>query len=167
MIAMALLNEPRLLVADEPTTALDVTVQADVLRLLHQINAERGTAMLLISHDIHVVSALCHRVCVMYAGRIVEELSVEDLRAGRVQHPYTRALLAATPGEDADRETSPLRPLPGRPPKPGEVGDACAFAPRCPLAMPVCLAEDPVLAEHRPGHSSACHAVELETADAR
>jgi peptide/nickel transport system permease protein len=167
MIAMALLSEPRLLVADEPTTALDVTVQADVLRLLHQINTERGTAMLLISHDIKVVSALCHRVCVMYAGRIVEEVSVADLRAGRVHHPYTKALLAASPGEDADRRTAPLQPLGGRPPKPGEVGNACSFAPRCPLVMPRCLEEDPVLLPDPDGGSAACHAVDSELTVAR
>ncbi|HEX5406717.1 MAG TPA: dipeptide/oligopeptide/nickel ABC transporter permease/ATP-binding protein [Pseudonocardiaceae bacterium] len=160
MIAMALLSEPKLLIADEPTTALDVTVQADVLRLLHQINADHGTAMLLISHDINVVSALCQRVCVMYAGRIVEEVAVADLRAGRVHHPYTKALLAASPGEDADRATNPLRPLPGRPPRPGDVGDACSFAPRCPLAMPRCREEDPLPRPTPDGGVAACHAVD-------
>jgi len=97
MIAMALLSEPRLLIADEPTTALDVTVQADVLRLLKQINTDHSMAILLISHDINVVSALCDRICVMYGGRIVEEVSVDALRRGEVQHPHTRALLAASP----------------------------------------------------------------------
>jgi peptide/nickel transport system permease protein len=167
MIAMALLSEPRLLIADEPTTALDVTVQADVLRLLHQINTDHGTAMLLISHDINVVSALCHRVCVMYAGRIIEEVSVADLRAGRVQHPYTKALLAASPGADADRTTNPLRPLAGRPPRPGEVVGACSFASRCPLVMPRCQEEDPVLVPRADGGAAACHAVETELAAAR
>jgi oligopeptide/dipeptide ABC transporter ATP-binding protein len=167
MIAMALLSEPRLLIADEPTTALDVTVQADVLRLLHQINADHGTAMLLISHNINVVATLCHRVCVMYAGRIVEEVAVADLRAGRVHHPYTKALLAASPGEDADRETNPLRPLPGRPPRPGEVGDACSFAPRCPLAMPRCREEDPRPRPTPDGGVAACHAVDPELVEAR
>jgi oligopeptide/dipeptide ABC transporter ATP-binding protein len=123
--------------------------------------------MLLISHDINVVSALCHRVRVMYAGRIVEEVSVADLRAGRVQHPYTKALLAASPGEDADRTSNPLRPLAGRPPRAGEVGNACSFAPRCPLAMPRCQVEDPVLAPHAEGGSAACHAVETELAAVR
>jgi oligopeptide/dipeptide ABC transporter ATP-binding protein len=167
MIAMALLSEPKLLIADEPTTALDVTVQADVLRLLHQINAERGTAILLISHDINVVSALCHRVCVMYAGRIVEEVSVADLRAGRVHHPYTKALLAASPAEDADRTENPLRPLPGRPPRPGEVGNACSFAPRCPLAMPRCLEEEPIPVPTPDGGTAACHAIDTSLVDAR
>lgn len=168
MIAMALLTEPRLLIADEPTTALDVTVQADVLRLLHQINQQHQTAMLLISHDINVVSALCHRVCVMYAGRIVEEITVEDLRAGRVYHPYTKALLDASPSPDADRNTNPLRPLPGRPPHGGEIGTACSFAPRCPLAMPRCFEEDPVLLPVAGAQgTAACHAVESDMAGAR
>jgi oligopeptide/dipeptide ABC transporter ATP-binding protein len=166
MIAMALLSEPRLLIADEPTTALDVTVQADVLRLLHEINTERGTAMLLISHNINVVSALCHRVCVMYAGRIVEEVSVTDLRAGRVHHPYTKALLAASPGEGAHRDTNPLRPLPGRPPRPGEVGDACSFAPRCPLAMPRCREQDPAPLPTPDGGVAACHAIDPRLVEA-
>ena len=167
MIAMSLLSEPQVLIADEPTTALDVTVQADVLRLLNQINTEHGTAILLISHNINVVSALCHWVCVMYAGRIVEEVSVADLRAGRVQHPYTKGLLAAAPSEDADRTTNPLRPLAGRPPKPGEVANACSFAPRCPLVMPVCRVEDPVLEPYREGASASCHAVKSELTVAR
>jgi oligopeptide/dipeptide ABC transporter ATP-binding protein len=167
MIAMALLSEPRLLIADEPTTALDVTVQADVLRLLHEINTERGTAMLLISHNINVVSALCHRVCVMYAGRIVEEVTVADLRAGRVHHPYTKALLAASPGPDAHRDTNPLRPLPGRPPRPGEVGAACSFAPRCALAMPRCREEDPAPVPTPDGGVAACHAIDPRLVAAR
>lgn len=97
MIAMALLSEPRILIADEPTTALDVTVQADVLRLLKQINNDHSMAILLISHDINVVSALCDRICVMYGGRIVEEVDVDALRRGEVQHAHTKALLAASP----------------------------------------------------------------------
>ena len=98
MIAMALLTQPSLLIADEPTTALDVTVQAEVLRVIKQINLDHHMAILLISHDITVVSAMCDRVCVMYQGEIVEEVSVQDLRLGRVQHPHTRALLEASPG---------------------------------------------------------------------
>ena len=119
MIAMALMTSPALLIADEPTTALDVTVQAEVLRLLTRLNAEHGMAMLLISHDIAVVSALCDRVCVMYAGRIVEELSAEDLHARRVCHPYTRALLAASPQLETGPTDAGLTPLDGRPPRPG------------------------------------------------
>jgi len=163
MIAMALLTEPALLIADEPTTALDVTVQADVLRLLHRINTDYGTAILLISHDINVVATLSHRVCVMYGGRVVAEVAVEDLRAGRVQHPYTKALLAAAPDRSAHRVTNPLRPLPGRPPRPGQIGHECSFASRCPLVMAKCRAEAPQLTTHGSGRV-ACHAVQIPVA---
>ncbi len=108
---MALMSSPELIVADEPTTALDVTVQAEVLRLLRRLNDTHGTALLLISHDIKVISALCDRVCVMYAGRIVELLSVEDLHHGRVYHPYTKALLAAVPKTAGENRNEPLIPL--------------------------------------------------------
>jgi peptide/nickel transport system permease protein len=158
MIAMALLSSPKLLIADEPTTALDVTVQADVLRLLHQINRTHDMAILMISHDIKVISALCHRVCVMYAGRIVEELPVAELRAGRVQHPYTRALLAATPAVAEGSRERPLAPLAGRPPAPDRLPPGCSFVDRCPLAMPVCATVDPRLLVHGEG-AVACHAV--------
>ncbi len=158
MIAMALLSSPTLLIADEPTTALDVTVQADVLKLLHQINRTHQMAILMISHDIKVISALSHRVCVMYAGRIVEELPVEELRAGRVQHPYTRALLAATPVVAEGSREQRLSPLPGRPPAPDRLPAGCSFVDRCPLAMPVCTSVDPRLLMHGEG-AVACHAV--------
>jgi oligopeptide/dipeptide ABC transporter ATP-binding protein len=158
MIAMALMTSPALLIADEPTTALDVTVQADVLRLLRRLNAAHGTAILLISHDISVVSALCDRICVMYAGRIVEELPVADLRAGRVCHPYTRALLAASPKLDPMARHTSLSALPGRPPPPGVPITGCAFASRhCPLATAVCHTADPQLRDVGAGRIAACH----------
>ncbi|MGI5208384.1 dipeptide/oligopeptide/nickel ABC transporter permease/ATP-binding protein [Spirillospora sp. CA-108201] len=166
MIAAAMLHEPELIIADEPTTALDVTVQADVLRLLKQINTEHGTAILLISHDIGVVSALCDRVCVMYAGRVVEEVPVEDLRRRRVRHPYTRALLAASPDAAADLEDARLVPLPGRAPSAETRGAGCAFAPRCPLAAPVCAEVVPALVAGPAGNAVACHA-ETPTAEVR
>ncbi|WTW93957.1 dipeptide/oligopeptide/nickel ABC transporter permease/ATP-binding protein [Streptomycetaceae bacterium NBC_01309] len=181
MIASALLTRPRLIIADEPTTALDVTVQAEVLRLLRAANERDGTAMLFISHDIGVVGDLCDRVLVMYAGRLVEELSAEDLRAGRAEHPYTQALLAATPrlddtspaedaldgpGESAAEEgaveeeaagTRQLAAIPGRPPQPDERPPGCAFAPRCPLALPVCHDTPPPVRTPAPGLSVVCH----------
>jgi oligopeptide/dipeptide ABC transporter ATP-binding protein len=157
MIAMALLTEPVLLIADEPTTALDVTVQADVLRLLQRINETRGMAILLISHDINVVSTLCHRICVMYAGRVVEELLVEDLRAGRVCHPYTKALLGAAPKLDEGTRRKALTPLPGRPPQPGTPIQGCSFASRCPLAQDECRRVDPLLSPKDGGGRAACH----------
>jgi peptide/nickel transport system permease protein len=156
MIAMALMTSPSLLIADEPTTALDVTVQADVLRLLRNLNQSHGMAVLLISHDIAVVSALCDRVCVMYAGRIVEELSAEDLHAQRVCHPYTRALLAASPRLEADAGDTGLTPLEGRPPRPGIPITGCSFADRCALVTDECRETDPELRDLGEGRRAAC-----------
>ncbi|WP_342800828.1 dipeptide/oligopeptide/nickel ABC transporter permease/ATP-binding protein [Nocardia sp. No.11] len=154
MIAAAVLPDPRLIIADEATTALDVTVQAEVLDLLREIN-DRGTGMLFISHDIGVVGTLCHRVVVMYSGRVVEELTAAELRAGRARHPYTRALLAASPTLDGSAPGGRLATIPGRPPAPADRPIGCAFAPRCPLAVPRCAAEPPP----RIG-GVACHVVE-------
>ena len=156
MIAMALMTSPALLIADEPTTALDVTVQADVLRLLRNLNRSHGMAVLLISHDIAVVSALCDRVCVMYAGRIVEELSAEDLHARRACHPYTRALLAASPQLEARADGAGLTPLEGRPPRPGVPISGCSFASRCSLSVGECREADPDLRDLGAGRRAAC-----------
>jgi peptide/nickel transport system permease protein len=156
MIAMALMTSPALLIADEPTTALDVTVQADVLRLLRNLNRSHAMAVLLISHDIAVVSALCDRVCVMYAGRIVEELSAEDLHAQRVCHPYTRALLAASPQLEVRDDGTGLTPLGGRPPRSGIPISGCSFADRCSLATEQCRETDPELRDLGAGRRAAC-----------
>ncbi|MEV4331039.1 dipeptide/oligopeptide/nickel ABC transporter permease/ATP-binding protein [Streptomyces sp. NPDC049597] len=159
VIAAAVLPGPRLIVADEPTTALDVTVQAEVLDLLKDINRTRGTSTLFISHDIGVVSTLCHRIVVMYAGRVVEELTAADLRADRARHPYTKALLAASPrlhDTDAEERTL-LATIPGRPPTPADRPAGCAFADRCPVALDVCASERPELI-----NAVACHAVRQE-----
>lgn len=102
MIAMGLMGEPALIIADEPTTALDVTVQREVLSLLHEVNQERGTAVMFVSHDISLVSSFCTRVLVMYRGSLVEDLTAADLAAGRAQHPYTRALVASVPHMDSE-----------------------------------------------------------------
>ncbi|MFE0804678.1 dipeptide/oligopeptide/nickel ABC transporter permease/ATP-binding protein [Streptomyces sp. NPDC058812] len=160
MIATALTTGPALLIADEPTTALDVTVQAEVLDLVRGLNREHGTSVLFISHDIGVVTSLCHRVVVMYAGRIVEELRASDLRAGRAHHPYTRALLAATPRLAEDRPPGPLATVPGRPPKPAERPAGCAFAPRCPVAVDACAGTAPATVPLGEGRSAACHLLE-------
>ncbi|MFD1541957.1 dipeptide/oligopeptide/nickel ABC transporter permease/ATP-binding protein [Nonomuraea guangzhouensis] len=154
MIGMGLMASPRLVVADEPTTALDVRVQREVLRLLAEVRARENAAILLISHDITVVAQACERVLVMYAGRIVEDLPVGDLDGG-ARHPYTRALIAAVPGMDTDRE-QPLAVIPGRPPEPDAMPDGCAFAARCPSASDRCRAADPELATAGPGHRVAC-----------
>ncbi|WP_422758544.1 dipeptide/oligopeptide/nickel ABC transporter permease/ATP-binding protein [Paenarthrobacter sp. C1] len=154
MIAMGLMNSPKLIIADEPTTALDVTVQRQVLRLLNRVRTETNAAILLISHDIAVVSQSCERVLVMYAGRIVEDLPTAELYTG-ARHPYTRALLEVVPDLDTDRG-QPLGVIPGRPPAPGEVSPGCAFAARCPLATAQCLESDPELAIHSDKHRVAC-----------
>jgi peptide/nickel transport system permease protein len=150
MIAMASMLEPVLLVADEPTTALDVTVQAQVMRLLREINAQ-GTAILLISHNIVLLSDVCDRIVVMYAGRLVERLPAGALWSPR--HPYTELLLAAVPDMDRPRGV-PLETIPGTPADAPE--DGCPFAPRCPLAEPRCWAAHPPTTTVAAGHEVAC-----------
>ncbi|MFI9455491.1 dipeptide/oligopeptide/nickel ABC transporter permease/ATP-binding protein [Amycolatopsis sp. NPDC052450] len=151
MIGMGLMGDPKLIIADEPTTALDVTVQRQLLRLLARTRTERDTAIILISHDIAVVSQTCERMLVMYAGRVVEDLP----SAGTPRHPYTRALLAATLDLETDRD-APLAVIPGRPPEPDRVPNGCAFADRCPAVTDRCRLEDPVLERVEPGHRVAC-----------
>ncbi|HEY3557303.1 MAG TPA: dipeptide/oligopeptide/nickel ABC transporter permease/ATP-binding protein [Kribbella sp.] len=145
MIGMGLMGAPALIVADEPTTALDVTVQRQVLRLLETIRTEDDVAVLLISHDISVVAQICDRVLVMYAGRIVEDLPASELASG-ARHPYTRALLAAVPDLDTPLD-EPLAVIPGRPVDPLRLPAGCAFAARCSFASDRCRAEDPVLVD--------------------
>jgi peptide/nickel transport system permease protein len=156
MIGMGLMGAPALIVADEPTTALDVTVQQQVLDLLAAIRATRAVALVLISHDVAVVSEVCDRVLVMYAGRIVEDLAAEDL-AGAARHPYTRALVDAVPDMTTDL-TRPLATIPGRPVDPAQVPPGCAFAARCPLADARCRSDDPPLVADGPdtSHRVAC-----------
>ncbi|WP_312675287.1 dipeptide/oligopeptide/nickel ABC transporter permease/ATP-binding protein [Microbacterium sp.] len=154
MIAMGLMNHPKLIIADEPTTALDVTVQRQVLQLLDRVRRDTDAAILLISHDIAVVSQTCDRVLVMYAGRIVEDLPAADLHSA-ARHPYTRALLEVVPELDTDRSL-PLRTIPGRPPAPGAFPVGCAYADRCPLATAVCREKDPALVADDAGRRVAC-----------
>jgi oligopeptide/dipeptide ABC transporter ATP-binding protein len=156
MIGMGLMGTPALIVADEPTTALDVTVQRQVLDLLASIRAADDVAVLLISHDITVVEQVCDRVLVMYAGRIVEDLPAAALRTG-ARHPYTKALLAAVPDMTTDRSL-PLTVIPGRPADPAHLPPGCAFAPRCPLADSRCATDDPELADHDGTRVACWHA---------
>ena len=153
MMAMALAVHPALLVADEPTTALDVTVQAQLLELIARLQAGTGMAVALITHDLGVVARVCRRVLVMYAGRIVESAPAEPLYA-RPRHPYTEALLAALPANAAPGALP--RPVPGRLPDPMKPTAGCPFAPRCARALDECRAVEPVLAECAPGHATAC-----------
>ncbi|MGW4401556.1 dipeptide/oligopeptide/nickel ABC transporter permease/ATP-binding protein [Amycolatopsis nivea] len=154
MIGMGLMGDPRLIIADEPTTALDVTVQRQLLRLLAQTRAERDTAIILISHDIAVVSQTCERILVMYAGRIVEDLPAAGPDS-TPRHPYTRALLATTLDLETDQD-APLGVIPGRPPEPDQMPSGCAFASRCPVATDRCREEDPELTVLAPQHRVAC-----------
>jgi oligopeptide transport system ATP-binding protein len=155
MIAMALLCEPDVLIADEPTTALDVTVQAQILELLRELKASLNGAVALITHDLGVIAGLCDRVAVMYAGRIVEEGPVEAIFAVP-SHPYTEGLLAALPRIDASRPHE-LYAIPGQPPNLQRPIEGCAFAPRCPHVMARCRAERPRLRALGPGRRMACH----------
>ncbi|TDV57420.1 dipeptide/oligopeptide/nickel ABC transporter permease/ATP-binding protein [Actinophytocola oryzae] len=159
MIGMGLMGTPALIVADEPTTALDVTVQRQVLDLLASIRAADGVGLLLISHDLTVVERVCDRVLVMYAGRIVEDLPATALRSGAM-HPYTRALLAAVPDMTTDRSL-PLTVIPGRPADPADLPPGCAFAPRCPLATDRCRETDPALTTTDDGRRVACWHAEI------
>jgi peptide/nickel transport system ATP-binding protein len=153
MIAMALAGEPDLLIADEPTTALDATIQAQILALLGELRRDGNMAMVLISHDLGVVAENCDRVAVMYAGRIVEEASADRL-FGAPQHPYTQGLLDALPDLDGPRRR--LAAIPGTVPEPTRLPPGCAFAPRCPHAEAACVAAVPTFHLLTPGHRAAC-----------
>ncbi|MBE1874652.1 ABC transporter ATP-binding protein [Myceligenerans pegani] len=158
MIATALALDPDVLIADEPTTALDVTVQAQVLRLLAEIQAERRMGLVLITHDLGVVAGMADDVTVMYAGRVVERAPVRDT-FGAPAHPYTRALLHSIPssGAGGDGEGRRLPVIPGRPPSPAALPTGCAFHPRCDTARDVCRTDPPPLEAVAVDRASACH----------
>jgi peptide/nickel transport system ATP-binding protein len=155
MIAMALACDPKILIADEPTTALDVTIQAGILDLMRDIRERLGTAIVLITHNLGVVADIADRVIVMYAGRKVEEAPVRELYA-HPQHPYTIGLLGAIPRPGAADEQGRLREIPGRVPSLAELPTACVFAPRCPRADDRTRSESPELREIRSAHLVAC-----------
>ena len=158
MIAMAVSCEPDLVFADEPTTALDVTVQAQILDLLADLRERLGMAMVLISHNLGVIAQVAHHVAVMYAGRIVEHTTTTRLFSDP-QHPYTRGLLGSLPSLDGRGRRGRLIAIPGTVPSLGASLHGCAFAPRCPLAIDVCRREDPPLETKRPGHLARCWVV--------
>jgi oligopeptide/dipeptide ABC transporter ATP-binding protein len=157
LTALAIACGPKLLIADEPTTALDVTVQAQIMALLDRIRRELGIAVLFISHNLDLVAEICDRTCVMYAGSVVESGPVETLFAAP-KHPYTRQLLRCIPrlGEvPLDGGTGPMPTIPGLPPRAGELPPGCAFAPRCDAAEPRCASERPPI-WREPGHMAVC-----------
>jgi peptide/nickel transport system ATP-binding protein len=160
MIAMAIACSPSVLIADEPTTALDVTVQAQVLALLKKLQADAGMAMVFITHDLGVVAETADRVVVMYAGRKVEEAPVDDLFENPL-HPYTAGLIGATPTPGAERAAR-LADIPGMVPALNELPQGCGFAPRCKRAMPECTHAVPELKELAPGRLVACFAAEQD-----
>jgi len=159
MIALALINEPELLIADEPTTALDVTIQAQILQLMRDLCRNSGSAMMLITHDLGVVAETCDEVVVMYAGEVVEKASVEAL-FGDAQHPYTLGLMAAVPRIDTDAER--LATIPGMVPPPYVTIQGCKFASRCAIATDECRASRPPLREIAPGHMVKCWRAPIE-----
>ena len=155
IIAMALACNPKLLIADEPTTALDVTIQAQVLELMKQLRARYRTSILLISHDLGVIADVVDRVIVMYCGRIVETAEIDDL-FDRPAHPYTAGLLNSIPSRSIGQDR--LYQIPGAPPVPSERGPGCAFYPRCPKRMAICLERSPPLFQVSETQQAACFA---------
>ena len=155
MIAMSIANDPEVLIADEPTTALDVTVQAQIMELLSNLRAEKGLALVLITHDLAVVAGSADRVAMMYAGRIVERAPVLDVFA-KPQHPYTKALLECLPR--LDRKHDVVSSIGGTPPNPADLPPGCPFAPRCALAVPSCGQDEPALVHFGAG-DVACNVV--------
>ena len=154
VIAMALSCNPNLIIADEPTTALDVTIQAQVLDMIGNLQKESGTSMILITHDLGVVAESCRKAAIMYAGRIVESGTVEDI-FDRTAHPYTQGLFNSIPS--LDKKLDRLRPIRGQMPDPTRLPAGCEFAPRCPYADEKCVKEKPSMTELSPAHFCRCH----------
>ncbi|GGK30546.1 dipeptide/oligopeptide/nickel ABC transporter ATP-binding protein [Caldalkalibacillus thermarum] len=159
MIAMAMSCEPLLLIADEPTTALDVTIQAQILDLMKTLNKEKGTAIMLITHDLGVVADICDRVIVMYSGQIIEEGDVRTILKNP-KHPYTQGLIKSLP--KLHQKAERLYSIPGQVPKPGTIKQGCRFAPRCEFVFDACYLQDPELLEMSPGHRCRCLLYERE-----
>ncbi len=160
MIAMALSSRPELLIADEPTTALDVTIQAQILALLRDLQQEYGMGILLITHDLGVVAEMCDRVAVMYAGRIVEKAPIQSL-FDRPEHPYSLGLMNAIPRPDLPGIAP--QPIPGSPPDMANPPTGCPFHPRCPYREPICSDEFPPERDMGDGHVAACHFAGIKT----
>jgi oligopeptide/dipeptide ABC transporter ATP-binding protein len=159
MLAMAFSCRPELLIADEPTTALDVTVQAQILDLMDEMRRTYGSSAIVITHDLGIVAERCDNVAVMYAGRIVEYAPAAELFANP-RHPYTQALLASLPDWRRPRSDTPLPALAGQPPDPAAIPSGCPFAPRCPVVMDACATIDPAPAHVDPAHYARCLRVE-------
>ena len=153
VIAIALACNPKLLLADEPTTALDVTIQAQVMRMINDLKREFNTSMILITHDLGIVAESCDQVAIMYAGEIVEYGSLEDI-FDHTAHPYTKGLFNSIPSLDKDTER--LQPIQGLMPDPANLPEGCKFHPRCPYAVEACAQQHPGMTELTPGHLCRC-----------
>lgn len=163
VIAIALVCNPELLVADEPTTALDVTIQAQVLAIIQQLQKKLGTSMVLITHDLGIVAKMCDKVAIMYAGEMVEQGSIEDILSGDFHHPYTLGLLGSIPNLEED--TPRLKPIPGLMPPPNALPEGCRFHPRCKHCMEICKHTPPAQHYEHDGHYVACHLFAKEGKD--
>ncbi|RNA70493.1 ABC transporter ATP-binding protein [Alteribacter keqinensis] len=163
MIAIAMACDPEVLIADEPTTALDVTIQAQILELMKKLNKEKGTAIMLITHDLGVVAEMCDRVVVMYAGKVVEKGTVRTILK-EPKHPYTQGLIKSLP--KIDKRNERLYSIPGNVPKPGSITAGCRFAPRCEHAFDRCFKEDPELLEMSETHTCRCFLYEKKEVEA-
>ena len=155
VIATALVCNPELLIADEPTTALDVTIQAQVLAIIRDLQKKLGTSMVLITHDLGIVAKMCDRVAIMYAGEMVEQGSIEDILTGDFHHPYTLGLLGSIPNLEED--TLRLKSIPGLMPPPNALPEGCRFHPRCAHCMEICRHQAPEQYYEHKGHYVACH----------
>lgn len=154
IIAIALACNPKLIIADEPTTALDVTVQAQILELLKKLTKESGASVIMITHDLGVVATMCDRIAIMYAGQIVEEGTTEEIFY-KAKHPYTKGLLNSINNSEKD-DDEPLVPIPGTPPDLTALPDGCAFMARCPYAMKICKMQEAPLSEYNETHFCKC-----------
>ena len=155
VIAMALISEPELLLADEPTTALDVTIQAQILALMSKLRTRFNSAVMLITHDLGVVAEFCDAVAVIYAGKVVEYGRVEDIFGGEANHPYTKGLIGCIP--DLSRDSERLSPIPGHMVDARNLPKGCSFADRCPHCMDICMKEMPAMKVFGNGHAILCH----------
>ena len=164
-IAMALICSPELLIADEPTTALDVTIQAQILDLLKNLQKQRRLSLLLITHDLGIVAEMAERTNVMYAGKIVEQAPTHELFR-RPLHPYTQGLLRARPGGEATLQRKRLSEIKGMVPAATKFGDNCRFNPRCPLCTEICTQQVPDFADYGNDHRAACFHTKAEGIDA-
>lgn len=166
-IAMALITKPKLVIADEPTSSLDVTIQAQIIQLFSRLTRDYHMTLILITHDLGVAASICDRIAVMYAGTIVEVSSTDNI-FHNLHHPYTAGLMRATPGSGRNKDLTDgilrtrfhLKPIPGETPDPSSLPSGCVFHPRCFLAKEICVSSNPLMREVDNGHYSACHFAE-------